>query len=283
MKLKQGECLVKKRNQYITCHVTPSEDEDAIIKGRVSTDKVAGQNNINDLFKDPYTIKDQYKSLSEEHNTIIESWISGPISVKGLKNAGFKRYNLPRALDSGSVNVWIHESRMKGKLVETQTPDHWATNIQEGAYLEEIGFREVKINHYETVDVEGWYNGESYAFEFERDGSHSIEDIRNKFLKAKMTYDHVYIVSMASNAKKCIEAVEAPNTVPRGTQLKDFIDMLVKTAKKPVTEADFKPVFSEPETIAEGTPEELKTNAEKPAQCLESEPVLGGLEGIEAL
>ena len=92
----------------------------------------------------------------------------------------------------------------------------------------------------------------------------------------------MYIVSMASNTKKCIEAVGSENTKPRGTQLKDFIDDILKTAQKAVTQADFKHAFEKEETLTEGISDESEFEDEKAAYDFKSEPVLPLSEEIGA-
>jgi hypothetical protein len=301
MTLQKGQCLIKQRNQYVKCQVTASDEEHAIIKGLKVSDTLDTSTIKETVQIMPYTVKSFYKSISDSNKIIFESWLEGEFSKKALQDAGYMYYNLPRALDSGSVSVYIHQSLSGAdKLIMNQTPDHYSTVIQIPAYfmemaeiLKDVDITDIEINHHNDVDFSLKINGETHAFEFERDGTHTVEQIKEKFLRNKLVYDHVYIISMSSNAKRCQEAVEDPermkqklptlNTKPRGAQLKDFIDTILKNAQKPPTQADFIHNFKEEETITEDLSDELKNITEKPLHVLELEPVFTVFEENGAL
>lgn len=119
--------------------------------------------------------------------------------------------------------------------------------IQIAAYLLDHGFADVIVNHWNDVDVVGTYKGETYAFEYEKDGTHSISYTFEKFSNARLKYDHVYIVCTTANKSKVIKAVEPDgqvlfgekpkNMCTRGSQFEDLINDILageKQAKGPV-------------------------------------------------
>jgi hypothetical protein len=162
---------------------------------------------------------------------------------------------------NGKVRAWVHHDIIKKKEVtgeptdyfelpdeeaiskeqktkeyfEQQTPDHYATACQLAAFWIDEGLENVKVNHWNKVDVEGELFGETYAAEFERDGTHSIESIQKKFNRAKTMYDHVWIVHTSLNASKVRKAVDTPtkkNSIQRGSGLKDLFEQVFAEARK---------------------------------------------------
>lgn len=239
-RLKKGQCLLKIRNKYVSVGVTSSDEEYAIIKGiRDNIDK-------NEVFtttvEKQYKLKPQYKEISDTHMIIFENWLEGEYNEAALRRDGYKFFNPQRINGSGTTKSWIHSSIIKGDKVMQQTPDHYNTVLQIAAYLLDRGFTNIGINHWNDVDVVGTYKGETYAFEFERDGSHSVSEIFEKFTRAKLTYDHVFIVCVTANKSKVAKAVEPEgeikygqkpvNMCTRGTQFEDLINDIVAGKKR---------------------------------------------------
>ena len=56
------------------------------------------------------------------------------------------------------------------------------------AYLGDVGFEKATCHHYGDVDVSGEKFGETYGFEYERDRSHTVEEITEKYKNVKMKY-----------------------------------------------------------------------------------------------
>lgn len=276
-RLKKGQCLLKIRNKYVSVDVTSSDEEYALIKG---LKKHIDNNETQTMIPEQkYKIKSQYQAISKLHHIIFESWIDGEFSEAALLQAGYRKFTPQMVCNSGTSRAWIENSILVGDRVSPpvegtptsstkgqQTTDHYATVVQIGAYLSDRGFEDVNIHHWNDVDVEGWYGGESYAFEFERDGTHSTGYIFEKFSRAKQKYDHVYIMCVTANKSKVIKAVEPNSTIAygekpknmctRGSQFEDLINDIVagkqdKNAfiKKPVEEEKF--MTPEQESVVE--------------------------------
>lgn len=247
-RLKRGQCLLKVRNKYVSVEVTSSESEHAIIKGIAQN--IDRREVLNTDSKDSYKIKLKYQELCNKHKVIFENMFEGDFSESALRRKGYKSYAPHRINGSGTTRSWVHSSIINGSLIEQQTPDHYNTVVQIAAYLIDKGFENVQINHYNDVDVVGTLNGKTYAFEYERDGSHPISDIFEKFSRAKLTYDNVFIVCMASNKVKVAKAVEPDGIIPygekpknmctRGTQFADLIEDIISGYKTnyPISKED---------------------------------------------
>lgn len=233
-KLNQGDCLIKIKDNFVKCHVDADDKSFELIK-------LAKGSKVTDVIEIPlskfgFVIKDQYKQVVNEHKVIFEFMLEEDYSIQALSDAGYKKENPypQRALDTGTILTWIHESIRNDDHILQQTVDHYTTVIQTMLYLEEKGFTDLKVHHRNNVDIEGIYNCQSYAFEYERDGSHSVEQIKEKFLRARETHDRVFIICMSTNKNRVIEAVEDPermkkklkpeNMCTRGISLKALID-----------------------------------------------------------
>jgi hypothetical protein len=259
-RLKKGQCLLKIRNNYVSVEVTASDNEYNIIKGikeHIDSNEVK-----NMALERQYKVKPQYLELSKLHHIIFENWFEGEFSESALMHDGYRKFIPQMVSNPGTTRSWIESSiivgnrispPVEGKVITDkksgqQTSDHYNTAIQLGAHIMDKGFENVKIHHWNDVDVEGWYKGESYAFEYERDGTHSTSDIFEKFSRAKQKYDHVYIVCVTSNKSKVIKAVEPNGTVAfgekpknmctRGSQFDDLINDIItgKSRKNYVSE-----------------------------------------------
>jgi len=284
MRLKRGECLLKIRNSTVAIAITASDKEDAIIKGQYSKqiEEEKAEEQIIEVNRPAYIIKDIYKDLVKDQNIILESWIDGEFSKKALMDSGYKYYNLQRVLDSGTNNVWIHQSIVGDKLVhKNQTPDHYYTVIQMAAYftekaatLKDVEITDIEINHHNDVDMSLKINGISQAFEYERNGTHTtVEQIQEKYNRAKITYDNVLFVCVSTNKKLMTNAID-DNWCSRGPTLKDRLDLIIENAQTRVTDRDFqtkKVITSNLETDAEDFELENEEDDENTLLNLESE------------
>jgi hypothetical protein len=246
-KCNQGDCILKIRDNYNLFHVTPDDKAKALL---ASAKKAKGLpveeqtlEEIQEEVEAGFTIKEQYKQIVDEktpiyEHIIFEHMLEGSYNAQALIEAGYKKEYPQRALDSGTIVAWVHESLRNGDHVLQQTLDHYATVIQIMLYLIEKGFTEVFVHHRHGVDIEAKYSGETYAFEFERDGTRSVEAISDKFLRAREQFDHVYFISVTTNKNKVIKAVEDPERIkqklapvnmrPRGGEVKELIDEITR-------------------------------------------------------
>jgi len=195
-------------------------------------------NNMQDLEeKTPIKIKPEYQALSRHQHTIFESWLENPINEKVLAASGYKIFYPLRISEPGTTKAWTHESILEDSLIYQQTPDHFYAVLQIAAHLIKFGFTDVEIRHWNNVDVTGKFKNKIYAFEYERPGTHTVQELKTKFNNAKSKYDYVYIVCQASNKKEVARAVEPDakilftnathNMCTRGHRFKYFIERII--------------------------------------------------------
>jgi hypothetical protein len=240
-KCNQGDCILKIRDNYNLFHVTPDDKAGSLL---ASAKKKKGLpveeptiEEIQEEVKAGFTVKEQYEKIIDDKDLlykhiIFEYMLESGYSEQALIEAGYKKEYPQRALDGGTIVAWVHETVKT--LFSNQTLDHYATVIQIALYLIEKGFTDVWMHHRNNVDIEAKLNGVTYAFEFERDGTHSVESISDKFLRARESFDRVFVISVTSNKQKVIKAVEDPgrmkqklppeNMRPRGREVKELID-----------------------------------------------------------
>lgn len=181
-------------------------------------------------------INPTYLELSNKNHTIYETWIQGEFNPTLMSVAGYKRFNTQMIDRAGTVNAWTHKSILEGNLIYQQSADHFHTVIQIAAYLIKAGFEDVVINHWNDVDVVATYGRKTYAFEYERPQTHTVDQLRKKFKAAIQNYDVVYLVCSVGNRDKVSIAVEGrkktvkeefSNMCTRGSQFKFFIDCII--------------------------------------------------------
>ena len=237
-RLKRGQCLLKIRNKYVCVEVTSSDDEKALIKGiKKNTCEV------DDVEQGKqYQLKPQYEVISRQNKVIFEEWLDGTYNEAAMSKDGFRFFSPQRISGSGLTRAWVHSSIIKGSKIGDLVPDHYNSVIQIGARLVDTSFEDIQINPYTDVSVVGTLNGETYAFIFDREGNNSTEQIFEKYTNARIKYNHVYIVCVASNKSKIIKAIEPNGAVPygekplnmcaRGTQFEDLIKDIIAGKKQ---------------------------------------------------
>ena len=100
-----------------------TEEEHRIIKGYYTQDlaeEIADQSALAPVKS--YEIKDLYGDLVREHQVIFKYWLKPDYSAKALEDAGYKPFQLHRALDNWTINSWIHSSIMNGQQSLTGWP-----------------------------------------------------------------------------------------------------------------------------------------------------------------
>ncbi|MDD2628176.1 MAG: hypothetical protein PHD20_04780 [Clostridia bacterium] len=194
--------------------------------------------NIQDLEeRTPIKIKFEYQELSRHQHTIFEDWVEDSINDQVFKASGYKIFYPICIHKSGTTKAWTHESILEDSLIYQQSPDHFHAVLQIAAYLIKFGFTDVEIHHWNDVDVTGKFKNKTYAFEYERPGTHTVKELKIKFNNAKSKYDTVYIVCQALNKKEVARAIEpnaeamftdiTHNMCTRGQQFKYFIERII--------------------------------------------------------
>jgi len=258
---KKGEGIIKISNVHAAIAFRSTKVEHGIIKGWFTEDPVLDEEEQEiaaPVSANTFEIRDSYKELCKKNHIVFEYMLNPDYSAKALEDAGYKHYSPVRVFDTGTLNCWIEEDILKDvankKLKEeaeekakeegldtpeepteaqkkhalNQTIDHYSTVVQMASYLGDIGFEKAACHHYGDVDVSAELNGESYGYEYERDRSHTVEQIMEKYKNAKMKYDHVFFICAQNNERKVKSAVGKDNYSTRGFGLKDALDKMAK-------------------------------------------------------
>ena len=158
-------------------------------------------------------IKPEYRALSRYQHTIFEDWLITPIDNLIFETAGYVCFQPIRISEPGTTKAWTHKSIVEDPYIYQQTPDHFHSVLQIAAYLIKYGFTDVKIHHWNDVDVSRTFDNITYAFEYERPKTHSISQLKPKFTRAKEKYNTVYIVCQNSNKEEVARAVEPQGVI----------------------------------------------------------------------
>lgn len=181
-------------------------------------------------------VDNRFKILAEDNHAYMEDWIHG--DSKSL-SPGRDRFPTQRALKSGSTGIWIKSSKIKSGMVLNQTIDHYATVLQIASYLIYRGST-VEVNHLDGPDVVANVNNHTICIEYERPGTHTVNQLieRNQELKTK--YEYVVFVTTSANFKlvSAENCIGQNNTVARGAMLREYIDGFLTCSNHETTESE---------------------------------------------
>ena len=204
----RGEGLIILNDQVIPVVFKATELEHSIIKGTVK-----GKKETSDFlfeFVDP-----ALSDLVTEHGICFNSWVKGDSSV--LVDKGFRSQRVIDAIDGKSCQVWIKQKP------DNMTLDHFAMVMRLAGHLITSKAAIVQINHSADADIVADINGMKVAFEYERPGSHTTQQLIEKQERAQAKYDKVVFVCQAQNLEQLIKAVGVQNVVTRGMELAEYI------------------------------------------------------------
>ena len=187
--------------------------ENSIIKGTALKDDTAGK----------ISIDKDVAQLAADNQIYFDDWIHGD-SIHELTNNGYKQLSTQIINGNGKLKTWIKESLISGDMIGNQSIDHYASVCQLAGILVKSGFA-VEINHYSDADIIARNNGTVYAFEYERAGSHTKNEIVEKYDTHMKHYDDVFFVCSGDNHSMIKEAV-GKNAIKRGLKVKNLIDEL---------------------------------------------------------
>ena len=105
----------------------------------------------------------------------------------------------------------------------TMSLDHYASVIQLAALMQDEKYEEITINHNAEEDIRGKKNGKWLAFEYEKKGSHTKDELIKKKLAALEKGYEVRFVCNSADYATIAEAVNEDYTLSRGSAVTDFI------------------------------------------------------------
>ena len=213
-----GEGLVQVRGKSTAVSFSLTDLEKNVILGEWKPGKKAVLDTGFQL------IDDRLKSLIIEQEGIMSDWVEGDPKVLGIDRVP---YNVQQTFGRGMTQVWVNPTKVKDGKIMQQTPDHYGTVLQIGAYLLLKGF-EVIINNSEDADIIAELNGHTIAVEYEQQGSHSKKELIDKKTKLQTTYERVLFIVPSTYYSVVADptCVGPENTVSRGLALDEYLTNL---------------------------------------------------------
>lgn len=144
-----GEGLLIVKSQRIPIRFEPTAIEMAIIKGKYRNKKVPNDND-SPVFPD-------LQWLVDEQKIIFSDWTVGDLSY--LVNKGYVKHRVQRIAESGFMTAYLPVGMVDGKGMlslsrsDKQTLDHYSSVVQLAGLLCQYGYEDIRINHYEGVDI----------------------------------------------------------------------------------------------------------------------------------
>lgn len=189
----------------------PTQLEMDIIKGKYV------KNHEKPTALDSYDLDERLIPLVMDEGYCLDRWSPGTRIIQG-----WTRKQVANAFGAGMVTAWIREKDMP----KNQSWDHFSTVIQMAGELILNGIQDVTVRHYNDVDITFTADDETWGIEYERDGTHSADELIKKKNRAISNYPNVYFVCSSTYYKKVVSVLGEEFVVKRGKDLKEFISSL---------------------------------------------------------
>ena len=227
-----GEGLLLVKGQRIPIRFEPSELEDAVIKGRYESDKIA-------VADGGILVFNELQWLIDDHRIIFSDWCQGEHSQ--LLQQGFDKHQVQSIGKTGSTIAYLpkgmlHEGLVKLPGLGKQTLDHYSSVIQLAGLLQQYGAEEIAVNHNQDVDISCKIGGLRIGLEYENYNNKNLDIIVQKKEAALKKYDVVRFISNSSDFKMVFKAVGERYMLKRGSAVTDFIESLMNPAEYPLNE-----------------------------------------------
>lgn len=163
------------------------------------------------------------RNLSNKYGIYFPNWTLGePDNI--LEMYGYEVRQVQEPIGRGRTKVWLDSSLINSDdRIHTQTIDHYATVLRIAGWFA-LNDIPVEVNNFEDVDIVAKYQDKTYAFEYERPGSHTIEQLKDKLIRAEKQYGIVFFICTGQNKELLQKTFGEATVIPRGTQLLDFLE-----------------------------------------------------------
>lgn len=205
----EGMLIIGKRK--IPMIFKPTELEYDVIKGAYLKD---GNKSVANKLGE---LDERLIPLVMEQGFCINGWAPDSTMIQG-----WVREPVANVFGAGTITAWVR----KKAIPSNQSLDHFSTVVQIAEKLIISGAKDVVINHFKYVDISFSINGISWAIEYERDGSHSEKELKEKRKAAQDKYDRVMFVCSSTYHKKLSDILGNDFVVKRGQSLQDFIESI---------------------------------------------------------
>lgn len=224
----QGEAMIMIKGTKVPVKIKLTPYELSVIKGTNYKDtditlnqSPAIENPINPLVR----------KLVEENGICLSSWIleEHENHVEDYFSAlKWTSQTCTSAIGAGRLKVWVRPGLIRNEKVGAQSEDHYFTVLQIAGYLRIHGISMVEVHHTDNVDVSTSIGEKFVAFEFEKPGSHTSDQLLRKQQRAEGDHDICYFVGTRDNIAFLKSSVTKQNVVQRGINLKRLLDVLIE-------------------------------------------------------
>lgn len=163
-------------------------------------------------------LDDRLISLVMGQGFCLDQWAPSSATIQS-----WTRERVASATTAGMIIGWVRN----GSIPSNMSLDHFATVVQLAGQLILSGAEDVKINHETDVDVSFSVNKTIWCLEFERDGSHTEDQLKKKRIRAQTDYGNVMFVCASSYHKKLSGILGEDFVVQRGKSVQNFIDSIL--------------------------------------------------------
>jgi hypothetical protein len=217
-----GEGLLLVGSEVIPTTFRPTQHEMAVIKGRIGMKKQVEKTVADGVLK---ALSPLLQDLIAEHGIYFEDWLLNPLAVS---QPGFESRSVQRAVGRGTINAWIRSSMIQGDMVMNQSIDHYTNVLYIAGYLRVRGIIST-VNHNEGPDVVAEIGNKKIAFEYEKAGSHDLNELIQKKQIDEKQFSNVFFIGSLQNIGQLVKAVGSENAVRRGLQLEELIEDIINT------------------------------------------------------
>lgn len=140
-------------------------------------------------------------------STLIQGWVREPVA---------------NILGAGQVTAWIR----KDTTPQNQTLDHFSTVVQIASQLILNGAEDVQVNHFDDADITFKIGNITHCIEYERMGSHTEDELREKKIRMQSNYSQVKFVCASGYYKKLSGWLGEDFVVKRGRDLSNYLDAI---------------------------------------------------------
>ena len=219
-----GDGLLMVGRQVIPMHFDVTDQEMSVLKGGTYIDEKHPTD-------DAFNILGMVSNMAIENGFVLNEWIENPNPVM-MKEIGYVPHLVNRTLGNGKIKAWVQSDIIdENDMVGNQTLDHYSSVIQIAGYLMLSGFDDVVVSHYDNADVTCRVGDDLFAFEYERPGSHTKQELQAKKIKLETTGKRCFFVCQSSY-KKFVESAVGDCTYTRGANIKAAIDAVLSDHQK---------------------------------------------------
>ena len=220
-----GQGLLLLDGQHIPIDLAVTPQEMSVLKG-------TEEQHENHEQADAFIVPDMLSDLVLENGFCLDGWIENP-STKMMNNLDYEPHLVNRVIEAGKAKAWIKSDIIdvdkvtKKAKVLNQTLSHFSSVMMVAGHLQQKGFEDVKVSHFDGADVTARLGDKKFAFEYEHPRSHTQEQLLKKKVGLEADGYRCLFVCQSDYRKFVAKAVGEHNTYPRGGKLKAAIDEIV--------------------------------------------------------